>query len=61
MTEFTDKQIREWILSDESLYHRAREFSGGGDDEMYEKLYEFIDQHRDELVRYIQERLATGR
>jgi len=52
-----DKGIRQWILSDEALYHEAREFGGGGDDEMYAKLPEFIEKNRKRLQQYISDRL----
>lgn len=47
-------KIRGWILGDEYLYLRAREFGKGGDDEMYANLPEFIEKHKKELVEYIE-------
>jgi len=57
-TKLTDSQIRGWILSDEQLYLQAREFGGGGDDEMYEKIYEFIKKNRKMLVNHINQARA---
>lgn len=57
-SKLTDQQIRSWILSDEYLYLKAREFGGGGDDEMYEKIYEFIKKNRKMLVAHINQALA---
>lgn len=52
--ELTDQQIRTYILSDEALYLLAREFGGGNDEQMYEKLPDYIAENRDWLVQYIQ-------
>ena len=52
-----DNGIRQWILSDAILYQEARDF-GGGDDEMYAKLPEFIKKNRKRLKRYITDRLS---
>jgi hypothetical protein len=52
-----DNGIRQWILSDAVLYQEARDYGGGGDDEMYEKLPEFIRKNRSRLTKYIRERL----
>jgi hypothetical protein len=52
-----DNGIRQWILSDVGLYQEARDFGGGGDDEMYAKLPEFIKKNRKRLKQYINDRL----
>jgi hypothetical protein len=54
---YDDKQLRGWILADEALYNEAREYGGGGDDEMYDKIYDFIDANRQRLTDYINTRL----
>lgn len=53
----SDEEIRQWILADESLYQRAREFGGGGDDRMYARLPAFIRKHRQELREIIRKKL----
>ena len=52
----TDQQLRDWILADEGLYLTAREFGGGGDEEMYDRIYEFIEQNRDLIEHHIRTR-----
>lgn len=55
--QITDETLRQWILSDAGLYAEAREFGGGGDDEMYDAMPTFIDQNRKRLARYVAARL----
>lgn len=55
----SDSDIRKYILSDEALYAEARLFGGGGDEEMYVKLPEFIRARREALVESIDKALKT--
>lgn len=52
-----DKMIRQWILADETLYLEAREFGGGNDTDMYEKMPEFIQSNKTRLTEYIENKL----
>jgi hypothetical protein len=58
MKNLDDQGIRQWILADPGLYQEAREYGGGGDDEMYDKIYDFIAANRERLLEYINGRLA---
>jgi hypothetical protein len=54
-----DDVLRKWVLNDMQWYGRAREFGGGGDEEMMEKMDEFVDQNREELTAFVLSR--TGK
>ena len=56
----TDEQIRQWILADAGLYAQAREFGGGGDDDMYAAMPRFIDANRAKLTEHIRARLTRA-
>lgn len=55
------RNLRSFVLSDESLYLQAREYGGGGDDEMYEKLDDFCRKHRKTIEDRIRDVIQAQR
>lgn len=52
--------IRVMVLNTAGLYQEARTFGGGGDEEMYERLPDFIYERRDALLAMYREGQKDG-